>query len=515
MTPAAVEATKAAIATAAALLLLWGAWLRRTGRPDALARPRDAALAVLGVASVLASWNFLNFHYDGIVHAHELFNYTIGSKYFRELGYDRFYECVAVADVEAGFRPRVSRRLITDLETYDLRDTGRVLADPGRCKRHFTPSRWAAFKGDVGWFRGLFEQERWEALQRDHGFNATPLWVVMGALVTSAVPVSNRGALALASLDPLLDLVAWSVVAWAFGWRAACVALVYWGTNRPAGFEWTGGAFLRHDWLAAMLVGLALLRRGRALRAGLLFAVAAYLRAFPAVLFLGPSLAALVDALRTRRLAPRRETLRLALGALIATALLAPVSILSVDADAWRRFAANLSHHAAVPASNTLGLRTALSFSREGRLAVILDQAHPDAARAWKERRVAAFAERRAVFWAVAAAWLALLAVSAAGQPTWVAAVLGTGAIPFVLDGACYYSAFLAAWGLLWLRREAVGVALCALAALEVALAARFPEMDDAFVATSVAVLAFVAFATRLVATGRSSCGARPARAEP
>ena len=63
-----------------------------------------------------------------------------------------------------------------------------------------------------------------------------------------------------------------------------------------------------------------------------------------------------------------------------------------------------------------------------------------------------------------AAAWLALLAVSAAGQPTWVAAVLGTGAIPFLLDGACYYSAFLAAWGLLWLRREAVGVGLCALA---------------------------------------------------
>jgi hypothetical protein len=124
----------------------------------------------------------------------------------------------------------------------------------------------------------------------------------------------------------------------------------------------------------------------------------------------------------------------------------------------------------------------------------------PDPAREWKQRRLAAFAGRRAVFWALAAAWLALLALSAAGQPTWVAAVLGTGAIPFVLDGACYYSAFLAAWGLLWLRREAVGVALAALAALEAAIAARLPEADDTFAATSVAVLAFVAVATWRVA---------------
>jgi hypothetical protein len=221
------------------------------------------------------------------------------------------------------------------------------------------------------------------------------------------------------------------------------------------------------------------------------------------VLFLGPALAALVEAIRARRLVLPSETRRLALGALLGAGLLLPVSGFALGADAWHRFAQNLSHHAAVPATNTMGLRTALSFSREGRLAVVLD-AHPDAARVWKERRIAAFTARRAVFLAVAAAWLGLLALAAAGQPIWVAAVLGTGTIPFVLDGACYYGAFLAAWGLLWLRREAVGAALCALAALEGAIAALLPEPDDAFAATSVAVLAFVAFATWLVATPRA-----------
>src|SRR5262245_35599426 len=101
VTPAEVEAAKAAIAAAAASLLLWGAWLRRTGRQGALARLRDAALAALGAASLLAYTNFLSFHQGGFLHAHELFNYAIGSKYFRELGYLRLYECVAVADLEA------------------------------------------------------------------------------------------------------------------------------------------------------------------------------------------------------------------------------------------------------------------------------------------------------------------------------------------------------------------------------------------------------------------------------
>ncbi len=501
MTPAAVEAAKAAIAIAAALLLFWGAWLRRAGRPEAQRGLRDAALAFLAIAALLGSWNFLRFHHPGFLHA-DLVPYYLGTKYFPELGYARLYECIVVADHEAGLGARAAGRVVTDLETYELRDTRRVLADPGRCKRGFAPERWSAFRADVDWFRGIFTPEGWEGLQRDHGFNATPLWAAMGGLLARS-PASATQVVALACLDVALDLASFAALAWGFGWRAAAVALVYWGTNRVAGFDWTGGAFLRHDWTAGMLVGLACLRRGFPLAAGILFGAATGLRAVPGVLFLGPALAAFVQALRTRRLAPRRETLRLALGAGLAALLLLPVSAAWLGAEAWREFAANLSHHRSVPATNTLGLRSALSWSREGRLARVLD-ASPDPARAWKERRVAAFAQRRALFLVAAAAWLALLAVSAARQPIWVAAVLGTGAIPFVLDGACYYAAFLAAWGLLWLRREAVGVALCALAALEGAIAALLPEPDDAFAATSVAVLAFVALATWLVATPRA-----------
>ena len=501
VTPAAVHAAKAAIALAAALLLLHGARLRRAGRPEAQRRLRDAALASLAAAALLGSWNFLAFHHPAFLHA-DLVPYYLGTKYFPELGYARLYECIAVADVESGLGARAARRVLTDLESYELRDARAILADPGRCTRRFSPERWQAFRADVDWFRGLFTPEGWEGLQRDHGFNATPLWAAMGALLAAA-PASAGQVAALAGLDVALDLASVAALAWGFGWRAAAVALVYWGTNRVAGFDWAGGAFLRHDWIAAMLIGLACLRRGFPLAAGLLFGAAACLRAVPAALFLGPAVAALAHALRARRIAPPREALRLALGGGLAVLLLGATSAASLGPGAWREFAANLTHHRSVPAANTLGLRTALSWSREGRLAVVLESS-PDPAREWKERRLAAFGGRRAVFLVAAAAWLGLFAFAAAGQPLWVAAVLGTGAIPFLFDGACYYAAFLAAWGLLWLRREGVGVALCALAAVEGALAALLPEPDDAFAATSVAVLAFVALATALVAAPRA-----------
>jgi hypothetical protein len=150
---ASVHATKAAIAVATALLLLAGALLRRRGRPDALRPLRDAALAALGLAGLLGAWNFLNFRYTAVVHAHELFNYAIGSRYFDELGYERLYECVAVADAEAGLLPRVAQRRMTDLATYELRDARAVLASPQRCKAAFSPARWAAVARDVAAFR--------------------------------------------------------------------------------------------------------------------------------------------------------------------------------------------------------------------------------------------------------------------------------------------------------------------------------------------------------------------------
>ena len=88
-----------AIAMGALALLGWGLWLAKKGTPNSR-KLRDRLLIVVGVLSFCAYWNFCSFHFGNYIHVWDTFHYYVGSKYFKELSYDRLYECVAVADSE-------------------------------------------------------------------------------------------------------------------------------------------------------------------------------------------------------------------------------------------------------------------------------------------------------------------------------------------------------------------------------------------------------------------------------
>ena len=55
---------------------------------------------------------------------------------------------------------------------------------------------------------------------------------------------------------------------WAFGWRTTCVALAVFATNFPSRFYWTGGAFLRWDWLFYFVGGVCLVKKERPMLGG-------------------------------------------------------------------------------------------------------------------------------------------------------------------------------------------------------------------------------------------------------
>jgi len=139
-------------------------------------RVRRAILAVLGLVAFLTYFNFGSFHFPNFIHGWDTFHYYIGSKYSRELSYDRMYECVAVADSELPtLRRRVELRKLTNLRTNILETTADILAHPERCKQHFTPERWQSFHNDLAYFRTLENARRWDDAQTDHGFNGTPV----------------------------------------------------------------------------------------------------------------------------------------------------------------------------------------------------------------------------------------------------------------------------------------------------------------------------------------------------
>lgn len=490
-----VATAKLAVALAGAALLAWGGWLAWRGRPRAHGRLRDVLLAALGIVGLLGWWNFLQFHYPSFPHPHELYHYVLGAKYFPELGYYDLYRCTAVADARDGLEERVATRRMTDLETYELVGTAEILAHPELCTRQFSPQRWEDFRSDLRWFRERVGNETWEKLQRDHGFNPTPLWAALGRGLVGSRPLDDPRLFTLTLIDPLLEILLWGYLVWAFGWRAACVAAIYWGTNLPASFSWIGGAFLREGWLAFSVIGICLLKRRRPLPAGFLLATAALLRIFPLLLLVPVAWQAGERMLRERRFVLSPEHRQLAAGSALALATLLPVSLaFGGGVEAWSGFARNITLHASTPTMNNVGLETLLGWNPDTRL-TRLEETEADPGRAWKDARLRRGAERLPLRAGVALCLLMATLWAARKEETWAAAVLGIGLLPALLAPASYYTGIFLVYGLLWTRRPAIGVALCALSAFGWLAIAGERELEQAFAWISLGMLVFVAFA--------------------
>jgi hypothetical protein len=485
-------AAKLTIALATAALLLANVTLRRAGRDAVLRRTRDALLGALGVAGALAWWHFATVPFARFVHEHDGFHYFIGAKYFDELGYTRIYACSLQADLEAGVSPGWRAR---NLETNVLEPIISTSDAVHPCKGRFTPARWSAFTADVAWFRGRLPLADWQQIRTDHGFNGSPVWMIAGSTL------ANAGSAAqiyrwLTLLDPLLDVALFAGVLLAFGRRTACVAAVFFGTNGFDGYDWTAGSLLRQDWLVALGLGIAASRRNRPALAGALLGVATLLRIFPAFVIAVLVLRTLAVAVRNRTLRIPRESLRFAAGCLLALVVLLPLSVWRGGAHAWPSFVANSRKHLETPLLNQMGLRPLVAFRTQTSARVLEEPGAADPMLRWKAAQHANFAERRGLFAAIAAIYLALLLRALPRQPQWAALALGTGAIPIATQLTCYYQAALFGLALLVARSEPIGVALCLLAAATQWLWFALPYSDVKFVWMSGAELLVVLVVT-------------------
>jgi hypothetical protein len=463
-------AIRAFLAAAAALLLATGLVLRRQGRPEAWARVRDRALVALGLLSAAAFFGFGRLHGGRLVHVWDSFHYVVGVKYFPELGYTGLYEAALAAERAAGLLPPGTTVPLRNLATNAIETTS---ADDAlaRWPSRLGP-RWEAFVTDVLWFRAEAGAETFRRILLDHGYNATPAWGVLGGLLARlAGPATDGSVRALALLDPLLLLGAWLLVFRAFGFRVACVALVFWGTSFPARFDWNGGSFLRMDWLAAAMSGVSLLKLRRPRLAGAALGLSTLLRLFPGALLLGLGAAALFRLARERRLEAVRTELHVAQGALLAAAVVLPLSLLaaggftSVRWSAWSELAANSRKHLATPLTNNVGLGTTLTWrdATSGRALVFPDAVEPW--KGWKETKSAALRETRPLRLALSALFLAAVAFAFRSRPPWAAAAGSAGLVFVLADLTCYYASVLLLLALLHAEREEAGVVTSLLSA--------------------------------------------------
>jgi hypothetical protein len=484
------------LAIAACLLLIWGIILEKQGRAQFLARLRDWFLAFIGVVSFLCYFNFGQWHFPNRIHQWDTFHYYVGSKYFKELSYDRLYECVAIADSEApGLRRRVELRKVMNLRTNMMEGTQHILAHPEECKSHFSTQRWDDFKRDVAHFRGKHDVKRWEEAQTDHGYNGTPVWNVLGTWLSNTGPANDGQIDWLTWIDPLFIVGLSLMSLWAFGWRTTCVAMAVFATNFPSRFYWTGGAFLRWDWLFYFVGGVCLVKKERNVLGGFFLGYSTLLRIFPLFIFSGPLLMIAVqlwgkqspdrpwwkpeplppppdgDAEARRPFAPvshavkallaraDRRYLSIILGAALAAATLMPLSLaVSNGVDGYKAFIFNTRKHKETPLTNHMGLRTVVTYSPSEAGRSMQNARDEDPWGQWKRAKVATFKRRVPLYLLFVAGFVAMLFVAIRNNTEpWITLAMGSMLIPVGIELTCYYYSFLFATTFLYSRRKEAG----------------------------------------------------------
>jgi hypothetical protein len=478
---------KMGLSLALAGFLMLEARARRLGERLSARATKRICIAVTAIG-FLTYFDFFNpnVRYVNYYHRHEYFHYYLGSKYFEEVGYTRLYECAAIAEVDLGRAAQLRKREIRDLRVNLIKPTTDtyIFTEPERCKKHFTPERWEAFKTDVAWIERSARGEYWENMVKDHGYNPPPVWTMQGKFFSSFGVAGDGFFKLLSSIDVLLQLGAVLMIGWAFGFRVMALAAVFWGCNAPANFYWTGGAFLRQDWIFFFIASMCLAKKRYFALAGGALTWSALLRVFPLIAFAGWGIIIGIHLWRHRSL--HADHKRLIAGCIVTAGILIPASVVVTGPDAYVEFIQHIGVHKNTPLTNHMGLETMLSHDWDGRMRFSRNDTLDDPFAQWKSGRLERFAAMKPIFLAITAAVFAWMVWALRRTKLlWVGVPLSVPLIVCLTNLTCYYYSIYVAGAALVLARPMLGPAFLATAGASQVLLGSFYYIDDKYNAMS------------------------------
>ena len=403
-------------------------------------RTKQIIGTVLATIAIVFFFLFFHLSYKGYYHRWEFFHYYMGSKYTKELSYKRIYICSAIADAETGNYKAVKRRKMRDLsETNLLIPSKPFLENPEICKSHFSDERWEEFKTDLKHFRRVSGGGYWKDMQKDHGYNPPPIWTIAGHYLSSLAPASDAYFKLLAGIDVTLTALLFLGIGWAFGWRILLVTLLFWGTQEPAPFYWTGGAFLRQDWFFLAIMSACLARKRYFFLSGFALAYAAGLRIFPVLLWGGPLSIIAWDVYRKRTL--QKKYIKFLGGGLVAAALLVPLSLhVTGGLHSYKEFAHHIQVHQHTALTNHVGLHTVIKHAPDGRMKYTRNNALLDPFERWKSHRNERFDKYKPLWYAIFLTLSALLFFTMRRtKALWIGMGLSLILVVSAVEATCYY----------------------------------------------------------------------------
>jgi hypothetical protein len=454
-----------------------------------------AFIAVLGIVSY---FQFFQIGYKEFYHRWEFFHYYVGAKYYKQIGFEGIYTCTAVAESELpGGLADVKVRKLRDLRVNLIVDTTEWIEHPEKCKDAFKgkEERWEAFKHDVAFFKKVMYGNYWRDSQKDHGYNPPPVWGITGALFAELHPATEVYMKLLSCLDIGLFAGMFGLIAWAFGWRVMVVAIAFWGTQDASPFYWTGGAFLRQDWLFYTIASACMIRKQKFFWGGAFLTYGTLLRVFPMFFFAGWAVVAAAYWWKHRTL--NKKHLTLAAGALAAGLVLIPTSVAVHGTKAWPDFIHHIGVHKDTPLTNHMGWKTIVAHSAPGRMQIAKDPRLQDPFEKWKNMRKQRVHDLRIVYYGGIALMMGAFVYACWKlKNLWIVEALGCLPAMILIELTCYYYSFFIFGAMLSKGRRPIEFALIIAALLTELCHLNYGWFDDRFTAMSVVFLALAVFMT-------------------
>ncbi len=289
-----------ALPIAAVVLVL--AWLVLGKRKEAVIKwGLCLCLAVLFLFSALF-YTQRNYAAGKYFNAYEFFHYYMGAKYHKELGYRHLYDMTYLAMEEENY-PKLPGS-VRDLYTDRTINSRSLLKDKAVLRERFSEERWVQWKGDVLDFRKSFKTSKaWDVMMQDRGFNATPVWIMAAGPLTNLFKIDGTPSIYLLPwLDVLLAMLAFACLWRAFGLQVAAFTFIFLFTHYVTSQWPLKAAFLRLDWIVALLCSMSMLKMKRYGWAGFFAAVATCMRIFPVLFVFGLVAKLLMELLLKRKL---------------------------------------------------------------------------------------------------------------------------------------------------------------------------------------------------------------------
>ncbi len=317
---------------------------------------------------------------------YDLLHYYVNAKYYDELGSFNLLPALIIADHEVGeYCPgKAPIYLFQDENDYQRRPIRHALAREKEVKSRFSEKRWKEFVADAIYIQRVSKRlicPLYRQLLQDHGFNGTPVWVLIARPIASVVPVEWIKACTL--IDLVWILVMLGAVAWAFGAETFLFAWIFIVVSYSFRWPTITWAFLRYDWFATMVLGICMVKKEKHIAGGAFFAYATLMRYFPGLWLFG-IVAKGVHAVFTRRDIPLKRIwqrvptkyYKMALGFLVTVVILVGASIARDGLAAHERSLKNMIAHVEPHNLSSMrqGLVIALSYRGETDQKLISDE---------------------------------------------------------------------------------------------------------------------------------------------